>query len=290
MDEMHKTRTDVHRPSALVTEDYDYLFAFDNKVPWARDLVQTESGREFLRSLRNYDPATADRDTHQCHHCGAHIRYGAFLKHRPTGRTICVGETCLDNRFGRATADFHKLRKAAELDRQQQRIKKAREAFVEANPDLAWMNEANAEAMPEASRGNAFIHDVARKLRIYGDLSERQIAAVRKAVERDAQRFAEREVETWVPIPDNVAGQRVEVTGTILATKWIENDFGSTEKMLLKVDHGDGAYKLWLTVPSKARAGKGDTITVKVKVERSHDDEAFGFGSRPTFISEKLAA
>jgi hypothetical protein len=146
------TRNDAHAPSNLVTEDYEYIFAADLNTAWAVNL-----DREFLGELLNYDPALATRGQSQCHHCGAHLRYAAWLRHVPTGYTIVVGETCLDNRFGRATADFHALRKQAQLDREAQRIKTAIADFVDANPDLAFMADKNHE------HTNEFVADVARQ-------------------------------------------------------------------------------------------------------------------------------
>src|SRR5690606_14631886 len=83
--------------------------------------------------------------------------------------------------FCRATADFQALRKKAQLDREAQRIKAAIAAFVEANPDLAFMADKAHE------HTNDFVADVARKLRRSGELTERQIEAVRRAVARDAE-------------------------------------------------------------------------------------------------------
>lgn len=296
MDEMKSTttRTDVHSPKSLVTEDYDYVMSVDNRAgdnlppmtPPSEWLI--EQMRRRAEAARLVASSPLNRGLSQCHHCGAHIRWSAVLHHRPSDTHIAVGETCLDNRFERATEEFQQLRKAAELDREKMRIRTARLAFVEANPDLAWMDSDDPEDVPEATRHNEFVLDVARKLRRYGELSDKQVNAVRSSIQRDIERAAKRAAEKWVRIPQE---GRIEVTGVILSTKWIENDFGTTEKMLLKVDHGDGAYKLWMTVPSKAGyVEAGDQITVRVKIERSRDDETFGFGSRPSYVSSEAAA
>jgi hypothetical protein len=267
-------RTDPHSPKNLVTEDYEYLYAIDNSTPWALHLDHA-----FLRDLANHEPATAERSNSQCHHCGAHIRYAAYLRYLPTGRTIVVGETCLDNRFERATADFQRLRKAAELDRQKQRIKTARAAFVAENPDLAFLDD------PEAVIANTFVADVARKLRHYGELSERQVNAVRKALARDAEREAEKakEAELAVPVPEE---GRITVTGKVLSTRVDETIYGIAHKMLLQVPHADGFWKLWTTQPRSlvGEADRGTIVTIKVTVTRSEKDPCFAFGKRPTEV------
>lgn len=258
------TRTDAHSPAHLVTEDYEYLFAADTRGPWALGL-----GRGFLAELTNYDPATANRGSARCHHCGAHLRYVAWLRHLPTGYTVVVGETCLDNRFSLATADFHRIRKAAELDRQAHRIRNLVAEFVAANPDLAFMADKDHE------HTNSFVADVARKLRAYGELSERQVEAVRRSIVRDAERDVERAVEPTAPVIEG----RGEVSGRVLSTKWQDSDFGSTLKMLVQDDRG---FKVWGSVPSSIEVERGDVVRFTATVERSQDDEAFGFFKRPT--------
>lgn len=280
------TRTDVHSPTNLVTEDYEYLFAADLETPWALGFTQSEEGRKFLAELNNYAPETAHRGSHQCHHCGAWIRYVAWLRHTPTGYTIVVGETCLDNRFSVATPVFQAMRKAAALDRKAQRIRKLVAAFQEANPDLGWMgikkHEDRQAAMPEASVNNGFIHDVARKLNQYGTLSERQIEAVRNAVVRDANyaasKVAQAEEAPAGPVP---TGRQV-ITGEVVGRKYHESMYGSTIKLTIKLENGS---RVWVTEPSAITANRGDTVTLTCSITASDKDTTFGFGKNPTKAS-----
>lgn len=272
-------RNDAHAPSNLVTEDYEYIFAADLNTAWAVNL-----DREFLGELLNYDPALAARGQGQCHHCGARLRYAAWLRHVPTGYTIVVGETCLDNRFGRATADFHALRKQAQLDREAQRIKTAVADFVSANPDLAFMADKHHE------HTNEFVADVARKLRLYGSLSDRQIEAVRRAVARDIERAARLAEEAANPAPvAPVFEGKGLVEGEVLSIKVQYGDYGSTLKMLVKDDRG---FKVWGSVPAALIKDieRGDRVAFSATVEASRDDDTFGFFKRPTkarFINKK---
>lgn len=282
-------RHDPHAPVNLVTEDYEYLYAADLDSQWALGFSQSDEGREFLRKLANLDPATAGRGYHQCHHCGAWIRYAAWLEHVPTGYTIVVGETCLENRFALATADFQKLRKAAALDRKAQRIRKLVAAFVEANPDLGWMGIRNAEerqaAMPEASRQNGFLLDLGRKLNQYGELSERQVAAIRPSLARDVEFAAKRaaaeaakaEEPEAGPVP---TGRGLVIEGVVVGRAWKDTDFGPKMKITVKLDNGS---KVWFSEPSKVQCERGDRIRCRLsEVVPSSDDRSFGFGKRPT--------
>ncbi len=272
------TRTDVHSPANLVTEDYSLILTADNEGRPGWVLLNGEFGLEMARHLARTD--RLGRGTHQCHHCGARIRYFAILEHVPTGDYIAVGETCLD-RFDLTTDAFHALRRQAELDRQAQRIRKAIDAFVQANPDLAWMGDRNADG-PEASLGNMFVQDIARKLRTYGELSQRQVDAVRTAITRDADRAARIAADptVWVNAPEG----RIQITGEVLTVKFQDSDYGGSWKMLVKVT-GQGeheAWKIWTTVPSALDVERGDSITIKVTVTPKADDPTFAIGKRPT--------
>jgi hypothetical protein len=177
------------------------------------------------------------------------------MRHTPTGQVVQVGETCLENRFSVATADFRAMKKAAEEARAGQRVQNAVAAFVEKNPDLAWM--ASEAQTAEVAGSSWFVVDVARKLRAYGDLSERQVDAVKKAVVREAEfqarkkvRDAERAVEEasrpHAPVPTG----RITVTGQVVSVR--EPDESAqfpSYKMLVRDDKG---FKVWGSVPSRS--------------------------------------
>lgn len=258
-------RNDAHSPLNLVTEDYDYLGSVDygTSKDAAAGFMQVT---KFVKE-RGYQFGFV-HDRAQCDHCGARLRYAAWLVHLPTGKVIEVGETCLDNRFGRATADFQALRKQAELDREAHRIKGLIAEFVDANPDLAFMADKNHE------HTNDFVADVARKLRLYGSLSERQVEAVRRAVKRDSEPVVE---APKVPV---VTG-KVTISGEVKSVKVQYSDFGSTLKMLVLDDRG---FKVWGTVPASLQDGidRGTKVQFNATVEASRDDESFGFFKRPT--------
>lgn len=288
-----ETRTDPHSPTNLRTEDYEYVFAADTDGPWAVNL-----DRHFLADiLGNYDPATADRGHNQCHHCGAHLRYVAWLRHVPTGYTICVGETCLENRFERATADFQRLRKAAKLDREAARVRQARKDFLTYLPEeLEWLDNDEPH---ELVAWNDFVCDIQAKFHRYGKLSEKQVKAVLRVWE-GSKRKAEQPEESepnWVPAPLG----RHEITGTVLTAQIRESDWGTVLKLLLRVDTDEGAYKVWMNCPSdlwvshptlgRVSPYNGDTLTVRVTLEadRNHaEDPSFVFGKRPKVIGGNL--
>lgn len=147
----------------------------------------------------------------------------------------------------------------------------------------------------EMSREETFRHSLYCKLRKYGSLSDAQVAAVERGLERDAQKAAdEAALQNAAPL---VGGKR-EVEGVIVSTKTQHGDYGSTLKMLVKQDDGN---KVWGTVPRKVEDlafsstdddGNvtegielvGQRIRFTAQVERSSDDPHFGFFKRPTKV------
>jgi hypothetical protein len=270
-------RNDVHSPLNLVTEDYEYLFAWDSGTPGCLvGIAQSDAWREWHANGPVEIPGR-EVSSSQCTHCGAHIRYVALLRYVPTGQYLYVGETCLDNRFGRATADFHQLRKQAQLDREQQRLLTAWNDYKAQHPGV------NFDLL--ATSTNPFICDVLGKGRKYGNLSDRQLDAIVKAFERDVQREIEQALRVEAPKADCPEGKRLTITGRLVSRKWKETQFGSVEKCLVVVDTSAGEYKVWGSIPQalyNQGVAVGDLVTFCANVEVSPDDASFGFYSRPT--------
>lgn len=279
-------RNDIHRPVELIPENYNDVGAYDlggadpRFEPPCYFLTADVAADDSLWK-GNYASQLS-----RCDHCGAHMRYGAQLVHVPTGDYIHVGETCLSNRFSRSTGEFRRLRKEAELRRQDRRIVTAREAYLAKHPlvGVLYHHARNDDYETREALGlTGFIGDVLRKLDQYGDLSDRQASAILKSFAKG--RAIKRARALLPPPPPKVAvvvGKH-EIVGTILMTKWQDGYYGSTLKMLVEVKTDEGVYKLWGTKPVKLDgAEKGDTVSFIASVERSDDDEAFGFFKRPT--------
>jgi hypothetical protein len=273
-------RSDVHRPAELRTEDYEYVGAYDSRPEWPLTGPAAEYRVYLLRLLGSASAAVAHRDDHeQCDHCGAHLRYVAVLKHIPTGDHLSVGETCLENRFSRASADFHALRREAKLDRERAAARESAAAYRADN--VATVDGAPVDWAALDASENEFVRDVLAKLAWWGTLSDRQLSAIVAAVKRDAER-AESPEEVWLDVPVWTG----EVTGEVLTTKWQDSQFGGALKMLVKVPSrkvAGAAIKVWGTVP-RAIAGqveRGDVVTFTADIRPSDRDSTFGLFSRP---------
>ena len=313
-----QARTDSHRPAALVTEDYQYVLSFDFQEPQPVIVGPNANGQYFTipvpaaeraareRILGLLSASSEHRENGACDHCGARIRYTAILRYGPTGGHVSVGEQCLDNRFSKATDEFQALRKQAGLDRQQQRIKKLVAQFCLDNPDLSWM--ASLEESWAAvgigqtvgsdrtfPRVNYFVLDVSHKLRKYGELSPKQVDAVRASLAKDAEliaRSAARDAERAAAEAEREPRQSVPsgrqiVTGVVVALKEVIDRFAfgsrysrnapTTWRMIVEDDRG---FRVYGSIPSSLL-----TYTSESGAECYHSYESLK-GARVSFTAE----
>jgi hypothetical protein len=189
----------------------------------------------------------------------------------------------------------------AQVEAHQAKLAQKREASAErkaAKERAIW--DTNLETFPVLAEADAlrhasveageafdgFVLDILFKA-VKFPVTERQAAAVGKALERMAEREAQaaQEEAEARPVPTG----RIVVEGEVLTTKWQDSSFGGTLKMLVK---GEG-WKVWGSVPSGLRGlEKGDKVRFTATVEASEDDPSFGFFKRPTKaeVLEEVAA
>lgn len=280
-------RNDNHSPTNMDPEAYEYVYAFDNQQPGR--LIGVDM--DWWRSITDWAPETAQRGTNQCHHCGAHIRYVAIMKHLPTGKYIAIGEQCLDNRFElRSKAEFDKLRKAAQLDRQKMRIVKAATEFINTKADGAAKTALDRECdLAVTFKLDGFglntVTDIRVKLWRYGDISAKQVAFINRLIAEVPERLtrqAERDAEVKVNAPSGKA----EIEGVVVKVDVRENDWGIVTKLTIKATTAEGVWLGWVTEPAAlANDGgveTGDTVALTATWEPSSDNPSFAFGKRPS--------
>ena len=294
---MTSTRTDVHSPTNLVTEDYDFAYCYDGQQ---RDLISQDRLNHLLTEGWSFG-GVHEGDT--CDHCGARLRYVAVLKHLPTRTLIKVGETCLDNRFSLATPAFHALRKAAAAARLTNKKSDRIHALVLAHPALQHL--LDHDVVVERSE---FLSDVAYKFSRDGELSVRQIAAVERAVEgglRYQETVAARRAADIAALVDGTKiacpSGRTEVSGIVRSARVQISQYGTTVKCLVQDARG---FKVWTTLPAAivdaldtlgnltyeeiASAAKDREVRFTATLEPSTDDALFGFAKRPTKAALRL--
>jgi hypothetical protein len=302
-------RTDIHRPSLDGFDPQDYeLFGvyhlvtktkkldgiiFVPGVPYGRweeqwtvvtsrfkiDTDALENNGWSSDVITNADGKERDSvHAHQCAHCGQHLRYGALLTNESEMSLIVVGEDCLGNRFRNVTAaQFKQLREDAKAKAAATRSLDRKNTAIKDNPRLSEAYESD----------NTFVQDVMRRFDRKGEITKRQIEAVIKVLDRDAQRAEQR--KQWQAEAADAADAptgKVTVTGEIISTKWQESGFHSVHKMIVKTEEG---WKLWVTVPSSVYDPSdsslpitGKRVTLTANVTPSDRDPKFAFGKRPT--------
>jgi len=292
------TRTDIHRPGAPGFDpgEYEHVRSFyQGNSDEARGVYQYEAQREreWLAAHGRDEGLPEFEGNHYakgtCDHCGARFDYGETVAHMPTMTYIHVGHICASETF--------------ELDNRADLLRRdAARAIARAN-ELAKQREA-AEKFAATDRGsivvahlrkhnwNNFYADLLAKLERFGTLTDGQMAAVERNIDKDNQRAAEREarMEREAAMDKNPCPTgRGQITGEVLSAKWKDTPFGAQLKMLVLDDRG---FKVYGTVPSRLddEVERGTRITFVAEVTPSDDDELFGFFKRPTQASILEAA
>jgi len=284
-------RTDIHRPSAVEfdPENYEFVSCFDlhpeqGNHKQARQVISNfvSQGYRFARPGNN------------CGHCGAHLRYVALMLHPSTMEMIYVGEQCLTNRFESLTkSEFQKLREEAKLNRERATTSERLADFLRENPDAQALIEfIDTNSTGENSfgyYGSGFLLSLYEQLKRNATLSPKQVASIRPAIEREREevsRAKARQEEKSALLASGV--QAPEGRGTyevtLIATKWVENDFGGQLKML--VQHASG-WKAWLSMPEALEAEIGQQFAITATFTRSEDDSTFAYGKRPALPKTK---
>lgn len=209
-----------------------------------------------------------------CGRCGGSGHYA----YNPMNGTVCFG--CRGAKGGWQSAERIAKRQRARDSRRlkiSERIRNRRmtrivegSGFLDGRPDLRL---ALAGAPPRDIR-----RDLARKLFEFGSLSEKQVAFALRLAKQASEKANEKKGE--VPVVDG----RVTVLGRVVSVKMSDGAFPRL-CMLVEVLGGDGAYRLYGTVPSGIEVERDSVVTFDARVQRSDRDASFGFFSRPTNAS-----
>lgn len=261
-------RLDIHRPSLIEPADYEFLTDFYQgaNADLMRDYAyENRSHREFQEASPLFDGNWSTKGS--CDHCGASFSYGVCYRHLPTGELINVGHICAAGTLSFPSRVEMKRKEAAERGR----VLRMVEEFTEEN-------EAVVFHLQEFKAENSFYSDLWMKLHKYGELSERQVAAVERNIDADIERRAKWEAEkaNAVPVPTG----RMQICGEVKTTKVQESDFGDQVKMLVLDDRG---FKVWGTVPNSIyNVSKGERVSFMAQVAPTEKDAYFGIFKRPT--------
>lgn len=279
-------RTDIHRPSEIIPEDYDFVcvqFLWQTSDP---DLGEVIYNREQQQIFWEHKKKTGGRFAAiehggTCFCCGATARYVARYYHEKTNSYIDLGERCSIKLDDGNKAAFNTLRRAIANARDAIAGKhKAKLILADLKMEQAWgiFELAGTPDKFEESR----VKDLVGRLVRFGNLTEKQIIFLGNLLHKINHRaeIAEQrrlEKEAAAPCPSG----RLVISGTVLTTKIIEGGFGPTLKMLVKADEG---FTVWGTVPASLEAERGSRVMFRATVKPSDSDPKHGFFSRPTLV------
>lgn len=301
-------RTDTHSPSNFDPAEYTYAGFVDQHHEEGFEDIEDERANN-LPYWRDSVPGRYNG----CDHCGqSGQRYLALFIHEPTQQVVVTGTICANRLSLASRSELDARRHAEEHARRvkyaeflaassdNRRLMEALDARTEADgahrqamsdwndrfeavydPREGNRREAEAAAGPMPKyphRNNNFLTDLAFKARRYGSLSDAQVAAGLRAIDRDAEFQARRDAQPKPTTP--LEEGRREMSGTVVSTKYVDSEYGSTFKMLVVLDD---LNKVWGTVPAAIDCDPKDMrVTFTATVERSRDDEHFGFFKRPS--------
>jgi hypothetical protein len=276
---MNTTRTDCHRPSAIVPSDYIYVCCEYTHENHGYDLSVLRHERDAFKAHKH---STNGQLLHEegspCDVCGSPtLKYAMLFYHNPSNVYVRVGEDCAYKLGLGGSAQFNAFKRQLKEQAEVYAGKaKAQRILAEAGFSAAW-----AIAMSTVSGWEEnTIRDIVSKLIRYGSVSEKALAFVGRLIEKIGERAAKeaaRAAENEAAADFPVTSDRIEIVGTVLTTKIQESQFGSVLKMLVRSEAG---WKVWITCPGNPN--KGDTVKFFAKMQPSPTDSKFGFGSRPT--------
>lgn len=290
-----RKRTDIHRPSAIRPEDYEFvdLHYIGCKELDLGECVANHEAFLFINAHRERTGGRYSNHAHggTCHICGAHACYLAVFYHPATNSYIQTGEDCAAKLWHGDPLDFQPMRRAIANAREAKAGKmKAAALLADAGLSRAWeLYTADGAPLLDTEPGR-IISDIVYRLIQYSEISDKQEAFLRTLLDRidradeiEAERAAEKAAAADCP------EGRQTVVVEVLKTEYRETSYGETLKGTFK--HSTG-FLLWGTVPraleivevngEQRGLQRGDRVEFTATLERSSRDPKFGFYKRPS--------
>jgi hypothetical protein len=279
-------RTDIHRPSAIEPQDYEYVGAECvagalQGDEGALSIVAVERARIQAHMARTGGRYSNHEHAGNCGVCGSvNAIYTVLFYHSKTNSYVRMGSDCAEKcEIGydrRGVAMFRtSLKDALALSAGK---RKAQALLHEAGLDNVW-ELYNATELPDEFEERT-IRDIVRNVVKYGSLSTRQVSfldvLLKKIPLRAAMRQA-REAEKVLALPVPVVEGRMMVEGVVVSTSISENAFGA--RLVMTVKAADG-WCVWGSAFCDVK--KGDKVRFWASVTVSEKDPKFGFFKRPT--------
>jgi hypothetical protein len=268
-------RTDLHRPSAIVPEDYSFVSCdyYGNGL----DAMAFMGDRMAFRAHMERTGGRYSGHEHggTCGVCGAAAMYVAKYHHRPTNTYIVTGMDCAEKMDIADAVAFRSFKKRIAAGRKTYRgLAKAESILADAGLSAAWTIFRSTERV-SFRKAEDIVTDIVGKLVRYGSISDPQMGLIRKLLGDIAQRPA-RDAEFAAKRAEQVAtsrwvgtvGQRMQFDLTVGRIYRGEGNFGPYVILNCQDQAGNvvvykGGSDLGLKVGDRA------TVTATVK---GHDE------------------
>jgi hypothetical protein len=281
------TRTDTHRPSAIIPEDYQFVGFQYLRVDDLGSALFLADERRRIQAHMTQTGGDYSRHEHggNCAICGSvNAIYKALFWHKPSNDYISTGLDCAEKLECSGVEAFR--RNVASARDQVAGKRKAEAVLSDEGLSAAWtLYVEGQKSASELPREETTLCDIVNRLIKYGSVSPAQISFLHRLVDQIANRAiiaAKRQAETDKAAPVPVTDKRLTIKGKVLSIRvpdYDRGDFGPT-KML--VQHADG-WKVWGSLPSNLTdLQRGAVVEFDAKVKVSDRDTKFGFFSRPT--------
>lgn len=240
-------RTDIHRPGAIIPEDYRYVSLGHVKIEGLGDCWVAQEEARILRDdmARTGGKFSGHAHGGNCHVCGAHCIYTVIFHHEETNSYIRTGQDCAEKLEMGDAERFRVFRDAIKAYEEHRAGKlKARGVLEKLGIPEAWkLVEATEEERRWWRDEESTALDLVRKLVSYGYLSEPQERYLRTLLDRierrpeiEARRKAERERSQFV----GVVGEKIDIPVTVTFSKVLPGgQYGPTTLVSMKDDAGN---------------------------------------------------
>ena len=175
------TRTDIHRPSAIIPEDYDFVgFRYDGYSGMFADRHEDNRSEIVAHIVRTGGKYASHNHGGSCHVCGANASYLGIFHHPKTNTYICTGEDCADKLSG---GDWDAFRKRVQSANERiARDERAMTFLANEGISEAWGVYDDAIAAPDSYERDT-IGNIVGNLVQWGSISAKQVAFLRKLVD-----------------------------------------------------------------------------------------------------------
>jgi len=313
-------REDIHKPSSIEPEDYEYVAEEFMKVEDLGDALVMKEQREIIAAHRARTGGRyAQVDTSgNCMVCGSvNALYTSLFYYAKANEYVRMGHDCADKCVLGGEFERNAFRRKLEDVREAQKGKrKAQALLADAGLSAAWdiyaaeydslprdPKTARAERIVEefgqtetipAYAGDLYyeertVRDIVGKFVRYGSISDPAMNLLRNLTERIPDR--DRRNAEWEAkkAADKAAAKpaptgRVKIEGTVLKVEDRETQFGIRTVMTVKTDEG---WLCWSSVPSGAVVEKDCRVVFVATVTPSDFDTKFAFGKRPILYMTK---